>query len=76
MVRKEFILLYSQNNFLATYHNRLIQSIKDNNYKVIFNEEEKSNYVINNYTAIKIPNTPKLGELDLQKIIDSKYMIS
>lgn len=75
-VRKEFILLYSQNNFLATYHNRLIQSIKDNNYKVIFNEEEKSNYVINNYRAIKIPNVPKLGELDLKKIIDSKYMIS
>ena len=76
MVKKEFILLYSQDNFLKTYHDRLIQSIKDNNYKVIFNEEEKSNYVINNYRAIKLPNTPKLGDLDLKKIIDSKYMIS
>ena len=76
MVKKEFVLLYSQDNFLDIYHDRLIQSIKDNNYEVIFNEEDKANYVINNYNLIKIPNTPKLGELDLQKIIDSKYMIS
>lgn len=76
MVKKEFILLYSQDNFLETYHNRLIQSIKDNKFEVIFNEEDKFYYVINNDYWIKIPNVPKLGELDLQKIIDSKYMIS
>ena len=76
MVKKEFVLLYSQENFLKTYHDRLIQSIRDNNYIIMFNEEEKSNYVINNDRAIKIPNFPKLGELDLQKIIESKYMIS
>lgn len=85
MVKKEFILLYSQDNFLITYHNRLIQSIKDNKYEVIYNasaqgidrgEEEKFYYVINNDNLIKIPNVPKLGELDLKKIIESKYMIS
>jgi len=76
MVKREFVLLYSQDNFLETYQNRLIQSIKDNKYEVIFNEEEKSNYVYNNDNLIKIPNTPKLGVLDLQKIVDSKYMIS
>ena len=76
MVKKEFVLLYSQDNLLETYHNRLIQSIKDNKYEVIFSVEEKCNYVINNDYLIKIPNIPKLGELDLQKIIDSKYMIS
>lgn len=76
MVKKEFILLYSQDNFLETYHNRLIQSIKDNKYDVIFNEEDKFYHVINNEDLIKIPNVPKLGDLDLQKIIDSKYMIS
>jgi DNA-directed RNA polymerase len=76
MVRKEFILLYSQDNFLETYHNRLIQSIKDNNYEVVFNEEEQANYIINIDNLIKIPNIPKLGKLDLHKIIESKYMIS
>jgi DNA-directed RNA polymerase len=113
-VKREFVLLYSQDNFLKTYHDRLIQSIKDNKYKIIFNEEDNANYVINNDYLIKIPNIPKLasarslfifissarslfilissarrlaeeikirlaearGKLDLQKIIDSKYMIS
>jgi len=36
MVKKEFILLYSQDNFLETYHNRLIQSIKDKKYEAIY----------------------------------------
>jgi hypothetical protein len=76
MVKKEFIHLYSHDNFLETYHNRLIQSIKDNEYEVIYKEEEKSYYVINNEYLTKIPNVPKLGDLDLQKIIDSKYVIS
>jgi DNA-directed RNA polymerase, mitochondrial len=76
MVKKEFVLLYSQDSFLETYHNRLIQSIKDNKYEVIFSVEENCNYVINNDTFIKLPNVPKLGELDLQKIVESKYMIS
>jgi DNA-directed RNA polymerase len=76
MVKKEFVLLYSQDNFLKTYHDRLIQSIKDNNYEVIYIEKNNANYVINNDNLIKIPNVPKLGDLDLQKIIESKYMIS
>ena len=76
MVKKEFVLLYSQDNFLETYHNRLIQSIKDNNYKVIYNEEKKCNFVINSFNLIRIPAYPILGKLDLQKIVESKYMIS
>jgi len=62
MVKKEFVLLYSQDNFLETYHNRLIQSIKDNNFEVVFSIEDKCNYIFNNDDLIKIPNVPKLGE--------------
>ena len=69
MVKKEFVLLYSQDNFLETYHNRLIQSIKDNNFEVVFSIEDKCNYIFNNDYLIKIPNVPKSGELDLKKII-------
>lgn len=76
MVKKEFIILYSQKNFLETYHNRLMQSIKDNKYDVIFSKENNCNYVLLENNWIKIPNTPNLGDLDLKKIIDSKYMIS
>jgi len=75
-VKKEFIILYSQQNFLETFHNRILQSIRDNNFEIIFNKEENKNYVIFNEELIKISNTPKLGELDLKKIIDSRYMIS
>jgi DNA-directed RNA polymerase len=38
-VKKEFILLYSQQNFLKTFHNRIIQSIRDNNFEIRFNKE-------------------------------------
>lgn len=75
-VKKEFIILYSQQNFLQTFHNRIIQSIRDNNFEVLFNSEEQQNYVVLNEELLKIPNTPQLGELDLQKIIESKYMIT
>jgi DNA-directed RNA polymerase len=76
MVKREFILLYSQDNFLNTFHNRIIKNIKDNNFEIIFKEEENINYIILNDTLIKIPNVPKLGKLDLKKIIESKYMIT
>jgi DNA-directed RNA polymerase len=79
-VKKEFIILYSQQNFLETFHNRVIQSIRDNNFEIIFNSDagsaEQQNYVLLNDELIKIPNTPHLGKLDLQKIIESKYMIT
>jgi len=69
MVKKEFVLLYSQDNFLETYHNRLIQSIKDNNFEVVFSIEDKCNYIFNNDELMKIPNVPKLGEWYLKRIL-------
>lgn len=75
-VKTEFILLYTQENFLDTFHNRIIQSIKDNQLQIIQDPKTLNNYVILNDQLLKIPNLPKLGELDLKKIIDSKYMIS
>ena len=75
-VKKEFIILYSQQNFLETFQNRILQSIRDNNFEIIFNNEDNKSYVIFNEESIKIPNIPKLGDLDLKKIIESRYMIS
>lgn len=54
----------------------MIQSMKDNKFEVLFNKNEFHNYVVANDNLIKIPNVPKLGKLDLQKIIDSKYTIT
>jgi hypothetical protein len=73
-VKKEFILLYSQDNFLLKFHDRIIQSILDNNFEII--EQDQRQYILLNEELIKLPLVPKLGELDLKKIIDSKYMIT
>jgi DNA-directed RNA polymerase len=76
-VKKEFILLYTKNKFINTFHKRLILSIKDNQFKII--EIKDNKFVENkdkNNSLLKIPSIPKLGKLDLQKIIKSKYLIS
>jgi len=104
-VKKEFILLYTDYKFLELFHNRILQSIIDNNYEIFEKDENKfiilteknkkliarltkntkktSNlkvFVIsksdNLETVLDIPNIPKIGKLDLEKIINSKYMIN
>jgi DNA-directed RNA polymerase len=75
LVKKEFILLYSQNKFLEKFHKRIIDTIKDNNIEIIY-EKKKAIKVIINDTEIKIPKVPSLGQLDFLKIKESKYMIS
>nr|YP_010130257.1 DNA-dependent RNA polymerase [Clavaria fumosa]QPZ51159.1 DNA-dependent RNA polymerase [Clavaria fumosa] len=74
IVKKEFILLYTNEKFLSKFHKRLIQSIKDNNFSII--KKDKKNYVICNNDYLIIPKIPKIGKLDLEKIIQSKYMIN
>nr|YP_010130187.1 DNA-dependent RNA polymerase [Clavaria fumosa]QPZ51089.1 DNA-dependent RNA polymerase [Clavaria fumosa] len=75
-VKKEFILLYTKDKFINTFHKRLIQAIKDNQFKII--EIKDNKFVENNdknNSLLKIPSIPKLGKLDLEKIIKSKYLI-
>jgi len=63
---------------LKTYHDRNIQIMKDNQYIVTYDQNKNRDVVIVNTIKkpISIPNLPKLGELDIQKIIDAKYMIN
>jgi len=75
LVKKEFILLYSQDNFLDKFHNKMIETLIDNNIQVIF-ENDKPVKAIFNEEIFNIPSIPKLGKLDLEKIIESRYMIS
>lgn len=75
LVKKEFILLYTQDQFLERFHQRIIETIKDNQYNLI--EDDNNNYIIYHNKKLVIPKTtPKLGKLDLQKITDSKHMIT
>jgi len=75
MVKKEFILLYSDNSFLNNFHNRFLQSITDNQFK-IKTENEKSFVVLSPSSMLEIPSIPELGQLDIENIINSNYMIS
>jgi len=104
-VKKEFILLYTDYNFLEVFHNRILQSIIDNKYEIFEKDENKfivlteknkkliarlkkntkktSNLKVcviaksdNLETVLDIPNIPKIGKLDLEKIINSNYMIN
>lgn len=84
-VKKEFIDLYSQSQFLSNFHQRFIQNIKDNQFDII-EKEGKSLVVIDKgrnkrlfdiqpYEFLEIPQLPQEGNLKLENIIKSKYMI-
>ena len=73
-VKKEFIILYSQNQFLTDFHHRLIQNIKDNQFEII--NKNGKDYVELENNLLEIPKVPETGELNLNNILDSKYMIS
>ena len=72
-VKKQFIILYSQSNFLDNFHQRFIQNIIDNQFEII--SKNGKDYVIFENNLFEIPEKPKLGELDLENIINSNYMI-
>jgi DNA-directed RNA polymerase len=44
--------------------------------KIHTDETTNNKYVLLKRTKHLIPNIPKMGDLDLNKIIDSKYMIT
>jgi hypothetical protein len=77
-VKKEFIVLYTKENFLKIFHKRIMQSLRDNNITII--KHNNKNYVqfsaYEEENLIEIPKAPKLGKLDLNNIINSKYMIN
>jgi len=74
-VKKEFILLYTQHAFLETFHNRVIQTIRDNNIEVI-EIDGLAKYVLFFNETIEIPQLPISGKLDLEDVKHSTYMIS
>lgn len=75
LIKKEFILLYSTENFLNKFHDRLLQNLEDHHY-IINSDENDNKFVLINKKSFLIPNLPKLGKLDLEKIKDSKYMVT
>ena len=75
LVKKEFIILYTKSNFLEKYHQRLIQALTDNNYTILKDKDNKEYVLIKNNKKY-IPQLPKYGTLDINNIINSKYIIN
>jgi hypothetical protein len=73
-VKKEFVLLYSQNQFLKEFHQSFIQLLNDFQFDI--KKEKNEEYVLLGTNWLKIPSIPKQGNLDLDNIMKSKYMIS
>jgi len=74
IVRKTFILQYTNFYFLEEFRDTLIQTIKLNNHKII--ERDNTTILIYKNTEYEIPKTPKLGDFDLKQIQSSTYIIS
>lgn len=79
LVKKEFVLLYSEANFLDKFHNNVIEWIKKNNFEVLEEKKGKTiKYTIfdSNENKYYVPEKPKMGKLKYKNILKSKYIIT
>jgi DNA-directed RNA polymerase len=76
IIKIEFINLYTNEDFLFKFNNRNKQNIIDNGFKILFDESTKTEYVLLKRTKYYLPTPPKLGKLNLDNVIPSKYMIT
>ena len=77
IVKLEFVALYASESFLTKFHKRNLQSIEDYGFKIERDELLGQDYVIyKTRSKLYIPNIPKFGDLNLNNILKSKYIIS
>jgi DNA-directed RNA polymerase len=76
LVRKFFIDLYTRESFLEKFHQTNKQIILDNDIKILYDSDEEQEYVLIKRRRVYLPEIPKMGYLNLQEIIHSKYMIT
>lgn len=75
-VKTEFALLYGGDSFLHKFHKHIISTLRANNYKIKKIDGLYSVYFSLKDEWIDLPKIPKLGELDLNAIKESSYMIT
>ncbi len=76
IVKKEFVSIYSDKNFLNSFHSGCIASIKTydpTRYEI----DDDGKHVIDKKSDAKyaIPKLPALGDLDINSVLDSTYMV-
>ena len=66
IVKLEFIKLYTSESFLEKFHERNLQSIKDNGYEIERDHSLGQDYVTYKVkNKLMIPNIPHIGKLDI-----------
>jgi len=77
IIKFEFIKLYSQEDFLQTFYLRNKNKfLIDNKQKIFIDEMNKFEYVLIKRTKHYLPVVPKLGNLNLNNILKSKYIVN
>lgn len=78
IVRTEFVKLYSNGCFLESLYNKFIKDVKNHGYEIL--EDKEGKYVeVTSGKKIKrvaIPALPERGNLDINLVKHSKYMIN
>lgn len=74
LVTIEFVKLYSNTNFLELLHQRILQNIEDQQYEI--KEDLKGKFIYLDSKKIYIPNLPTSGNLNLNEILKSEYLIT
>jgi len=75
-IKKEFVSIYSDKNFLNSFHSGCIASIKTydpTRYEI----DDDGQHVIDKKLNRKyaIPKLPELGDLDINGVLESIYMV-
>lgn len=73
VVRNQFVVIYTQYDFLKKYHERVLETIQDNKY--IITEKDNKKYVLAN-KLYEIPELPSKGDLDIKGVKNAIYMIN
>lgn len=78
VVKKQFVKIYSDYKFLEVLRNNLINDLKK--YRIEIIEKDKEEYIKvnikNKKRFLKLPVLPKKGELNIEDVLNSTYMIS
>jgi|GEM_PF-1290246 len=75
LVTTEFIQLYTNEDFLKKFHDRILQNLKDNSITIWCNNQGQK-YIKVKSKKFYIPDLPKPGELIYKNIVFSKYFIN
>lgn len=80
IVKAEFVKIYSEYNFLEVLRKNLIYELEKHKIEIEIKIRDGQQYIRikkkNYYVNKKLPVLPEKGELNIQDVLKSEYMIS